>query len=176
MMLSTYSKTKIIINLGIISSGMAKRSLDAKIKTRIKKQIKDEIKRQPILQRAVTDAATLYEGKGMKQVILMRKDLKLPAGKAAAQAAHASVEAVLKSNSLVVRKWREGGAKKVVLRIDSVKEVYEYARVAEDDGLAVAIITDAGRTVIAPGTVTCCAIGPSDEKVIDRITGKLKMY
>ena len=33
----------------------------------------------------------------MKQVILVRKDLKLPKGKMAAQVAHASVESTLKS-------------------------------------------------------------------------------
>ena len=45
----------------------------------------------------------------------MRKDLKLPPGKMAAQAAHASVEAVLRTDPLLVRKWRQNGAKKVVL-------------------------------------------------------------
>lgn len=157
--------------------GVMSRSMDEKIKRNIKKQIKKEIRKQPMVQRTISDVSAIYNSKSeLKQVILMRKDLKLPAGKAIAQGAHASVEAVFKSNSLVVKKWRESGAKKVVLKVDTVEEIYKYARAAEDESLAVAIITDAGRTVIAPGTVTCCAIGPIDEKTVDKITGHLKMY
>ena len=66
--------------------------------------------------------------------------------------------------------------KKVVLKVDTVEGIYEYARLAEDNGLVTATITDAGKTVIAPGTVTCCAIGPAEERVVDKITGNLKMY
>ncbi len=42
-----------------------------------------------------------------KQVILVRQDLKLPKGKMAAQVAHASVEAVLKSDKKTVESWRD---------------------------------------------------------------------
>ena len=38
-----------------------------------------------------------------------------------------------------------------------------------------AVIEDAGKTVVAPGTVTCLGIGPHEEKEIEKITGKLKM-
>ena len=44
-----------------------------------------------------------------KQVILVRKDLKLPKGKMAAQVSHASVEATLKSDKKVVEQWRKQG-------------------------------------------------------------------
>ena len=37
------------------------------------------------------------------------------------------------------------------------------------------LAVDAVKTVIAPGTKTCIAIGPDDEDNIDKITGKLKM-
>ena len=46
---------------------------------------------------------------------------------------------------------------------------------AEDAGLKCALITDAGHTVVEPGTKTCLGIGPDDEKKIDLITGKLKI-
>ena len=46
---------------------------------------------------------------------------------------------------------------------------------AKDLGLKTALITDAGRTCIAPGTKTCVGIGPDDEDKIDSLTGNLKM-
>ena len=111
----------------------------------------------------------------LKQVILIRADLKLPKGKMAAQAAHASVEAVLRSDQSEIKKWRANGMGKIALKVDSEKELYRYIQTAKDEGLVTSIITDAGKTVVAPGTVTCGAIGPSATEKIDLITGKLKM-
>jgi PTH2 family peptidyl-tRNA hydrolase len=110
-----------------------------------------------------------------KQVILMRQDLKLPKGKMAAQAAHASVEAVLKSDKNKVSGWRNNGSKKVVLKVENEKELYRYIQLAKDADITTSAITDAGKTVIASGTVTCGAIGPDFDEKIDRITGKLGM-
>jgi peptidyl-tRNA hydrolase, PTH2 family len=110
-----------------------------------------------------------------KQVILVRNDLKLPKGKLAVQVAHASVEGVHRSSKDVVKNWRAEGMKKVVLEIANLQELYRYKQMAEDLGLIVAVITDAGHTVVAPGTTTCMAIGPDEEEKIDKITGKLKM-
>jgi peptidyl-tRNA hydrolase, PTH2 family len=111
----------------------------------------------------------------MKQVILVRTDLNLPKGKLAAQVAHASSEAVLRSHKDDLTKWRTSGMKKVVLKVEDDKELYKYKGYAEDVGLVVALITDAGRTVVEPGTVTCLGIGPDKEEKIDLITGSLKM-
>jgi PTH2 family peptidyl-tRNA hydrolase len=110
-----------------------------------------------------------------KQVILVRNDLKLPKGKLAVQVAHASVEAVLKSRKETVSKWHNSGAKKVALKIADKKELFAFKQMAEEAGLTTAVITDAGKTVIAPGTVTCMAIGPDEEEIIDKISGKLKL-
>ena len=111
----------------------------------------------------------------LKQVILIRADLKLPIGKACAQAAHASVEAVLKSDKDKMREWHDYGQKKVVLKVADEKELIKYFQEAKDMGFTASLITDAGRTVIAPGTKTAVAIGPDDEGKIDSLTGKLKM-
>jgi peptidyl-tRNA hydrolase, PTH2 family len=111
----------------------------------------------------------------MKQVILARIDLKLPVGKLAAQVAHASVSSYDKSNSAKKKKWLSEGMKKVVLKVKDEKELLKYADSARMAGLATSIITDAGRTVVEPGTITCVGIGPDDEDSIDNITGNLKM-
>lgn len=110
-----------------------------------------------------------------KQVIVIRADLKLPKGKLAAQCAHASVDGVLKADKEVVRKWRSTGMMKIVLKVDSEKELFTYAQQAKDKGLPVGIITDAGKTVVAPGTTTCFGVGPATEEEINEVTGNLKL-
>ena len=111
----------------------------------------------------------------MKQVILVREDLKLPKGKMAAQVAHASLEAVMRSDKKKVKRWHDFGQKKVVLRVDSLDELKMIKMKAEKLGLVVAMITDAGHTTVEPGTITCLGIGPDEEEKIDVVTGQLRM-
>lgn len=111
----------------------------------------------------------------LKQVILVRQDLKLTKGKMSAQVSHASVEALLKSHKDDVTAWRSQGMKKVVLKVKDEKELIECKRKAEDAGLVVALITDAGHTHLIPGTITCLGIGPDKAEQIDKITGHLQL-
>lgn len=110
-----------------------------------------------------------------KQVILVRQDLKLPKGKACAQAAHASVDAVLKSDKKIVNAWREAGMAKIVLKVKDEKELVKFFQKAKDEGLTSVLITDGGHTVVAPGTRTCVGIGPDEEEKIDQITSSLSL-
>lgn len=111
-----------------------------------------------------------------KQVILIRDDLKLPKGKAASQCAHAAVDCVLKSDPKKVSKWAGQGMPKIVLKVKDEKELMDFFQFCKDAGLTVSLITDAGRTVVEPGTRTCVGIGPDEEEKIDKITSQLKMY
>jgi len=111
----------------------------------------------------------------LKQVILVRKDLELPKGKLAAQAAHAAVEAVLKSDQKMVQAWSKQGMPKIVLKVQDEKQLLEYFEKAKDAKLTASLIIDAGRTVVAPDTKTCVGIGPDDEKKIDAITKNLPL-
>lgn len=110
-----------------------------------------------------------------KQIIVIRDDLKLPKGKMAGQAAHAAVECVLKSDKEKIRKWRLEGQKKVVVKVKDEKELFSILQKAKDCDFITAMISDAGKTVIAPGTNTCVGIGPDDEDKLDSITGHLKL-
>ncbi|MEK6949752.1 MAG: peptidyl-tRNA hydrolase Pth2 [Nanoarchaeota archaeon] len=110
-----------------------------------------------------------------KQVILVRQDLKLPKGKLSAQVAHASLECALKSDKKLMEKWREQGSKKIILKVEDEKELFKYMSMLENEGIKVALIKDAGHTVVEPGTITCLGAGPDLEDKIDKITGKLKM-
>ncbi len=113
--------------------------------------------------------------KSYKQVILVRQDLKLPNGKLAVQVAHAAVEAFVKSDRSVVDKWRFSGQKKVVLKVKDLAELEDYEKKFKKAGIKAVKISDAGRTVLAPGTVTCIGVGPEDEEKIDAVSGELKI-
>ncbi len=110
-----------------------------------------------------------------KQVIIIRKDLKLPKGKLAVQVAHASFEVASNSDEDVVKEWKEEGAKKVVLHVKDLDELLKLKNQCKAEKLKTALIKDAGHTVVKPGTITCLGIGPDKESKIDKITGKLKM-
>jgi len=111
----------------------------------------------------------------LKQVIVVRQDLKLPKGKLAAQVGHACVEAFRKADKADANNWANQGQKKVVLKAEDEKTLRLLLIEAKNLGLPVSLITDAGRTCIAPGTTTCLGIGPADEDIIDELTGDLKL-
>ena len=110
-----------------------------------------------------------------KQVILARQDLRMSKGKLAVQASHASVAALLRSHKDDIAKWRGQGMKKAVLKAKDLKELLDLKKKAEDAGLVAALITDAGKTHLEAGTVTCLGIGPDTADKIDRVTGMLKL-
>ena len=113
-----------------------------------------------------------------KMVIVVRADLKMSKGKAAAQAAHAAVNCAFaskKKDSKTFDKWMDSGQRKVVLKVQDERQLFEIKAMADASGLINSVITDAGRTEIAPGSVTCIGIGPSTDSVLDKITGELSM-
>ena len=110
----------------------------------------------------------------LKQVILVRTDIKMSKGKTAAQVAHASVEAVFNSNKKLLSNWRKSGMKKITLSVETKDDLLKYKEIADENDLPTGLITDAGHTELEPGTTTCLAIGPGPEEKINKITGELK--
>jgi PTH2 family peptidyl-tRNA hydrolase len=113
---------------------------------------------------------------GMKQAIVARTDIGMGRGKLAAQVAHASLSAYEDTDSPTRTKWKGSGQTKVVLKVDSERTLFELADRAERDGLPHAIIRDAGRTQLDPGTVTALAVGPGHDESVDRVTGDLPLF
>lgn len=111
----------------------------------------------------------------LKQVILVRTDLHLPKGKLAAQVGHAVIDAAFASNKRLVKKWKESGMKKIVLKVKDEKELLEFERKCVDADLVCCLIVDAGKTVVSPGTATCLGIGPAPAEKIDKLCASLKM-
>ncbi len=128
----------------------------------------------------------------VKQVIVIRKDLKMRRGKEIAQGAHASMAWL--TNRLRARPadeegqrratldeaesaWVDGSFAKVCVQVDSeqeLREIFEAARAAQ---IASELIVDSGRTEFGGvPTPTCCAVGPALSERIDLITGHLRLY
>ena len=49
------------------------------------------------------------------------------------------------------------------------------AQRGEAAGLPVELVSDAGRTQVTPGTLTCCALGPAESGRIDAVTAELPL-
>ncbi|MFH1224428.1 MAG: peptidyl-tRNA hydrolase Pth2 [Candidatus Diapherotrites archaeon] len=114
----------------------------------------------------------------MKQVIVVRTDLKMGRGKIAAQCSHASIMAMENAERESpddVDEWRSEGQKKVVLKVNSERELVELFQKVKNAGLKPALVQDAGHTQIAPGTKTCFGVGPAEDAELDKLTGHLKL-
>lgn len=111
----------------------------------------------------------------MKQAIVVRNDLKMGKGKIAAQCCHAAIGSYKKTDKEKIRKWENSGSAKVVLKVQSLEELYELKEIAKINNIPNCLITDAGRTQIPSSTITCLGIGPDEEEIIDKITGDLKL-
>lgn len=111
----------------------------------------------------------------MKQVIVVNEDLHLPRGKLAAQVAHASVAAFLSADGDTQTGWLQAGMPKIVLKCPSEEALRDLLTRAEKAAVAAYLVHDAGRTQLAPGTVTCLGIGPATSEAIDALTGDLKL-
>jgi PTH2 family peptidyl-tRNA hydrolase len=137
-----------------------------------------------------------------KQVIVVRKDLKMRKGKIAAQVAHASLGAILSQmekqeyshvddNNLIVPclihtlvykqgsaadNWINGMFTKVVVSCDSEKELLDIYEDAKNKGLVATLITDSGKTEFhGEATHTCLAVGPGFVYKVDEVTGHLPL-
>lgn len=129
----------------------------------------------------------------VKQVIVIRKDLKMRRGKEIAQGAHASMMFMslalrtlldpyneVPADRLISkaqREWLEGLFTKVCVRVADEDALLEIEKKALKAGLECHVVTDAGLTEFkGVPTKTCLAIGPDEAEKIDQVTGGLSLY
>jgi len=129
---------------------------------------------------------------GMKQVIVLRKDLNMRKGKMVAQGAHASMAAILRIGysydgfkdpvyiiplkSPEFAEWLEGSFKKVCVGCQDEAELLALHEQAKQSGLSFALIRDSGLTEFnGVPTFTALAVGPGEDGEVDKITGHLKL-
>ena len=132
------------------------------------------------------------EPRPTKQVIVIRRDLRMRRGKEIAQGAHAATAWLadrvinqMRPNGTVARvalstaehTWLETSCRKVTVKVNSEEElmaVYDRALAA---GLVVHLVTDRGLTEFGGvPTRTCLAVGPDYDDLVDPVTGGLELY
>ncbi|MDR3222360.1 MAG: peptidyl-tRNA hydrolase Pth2 [Methanobrevibacter sp.] len=111
----------------------------------------------------------------MKQIIIVRRDLKMSKGKTAAQSCHACLGSYKKADKEKIQKWETNGQAKIVLRVDNLEELLEVQKSAILNNLPNCLVIDQGRTELPPSTITCLGIGPDEDLLIDKITKDLKL-
>ena len=138
-----------------------------------------------------------------KQMIVVRRDLRMRKGKIAAQAGHACVEATLMALAREGRldqvrvtasqnwvyledegtpitplsAWFDAGVAKVCVYVDGEEALLDLAAKGRGQGFAVALVRDAGYTEFhGEPTYTCLAFEPLAPEQIDPITGDLPLY
>lgn len=140
----------------------------------------------------------------IKQVIVIRSDLKMRRGKECAQAAHASMKWLADrikqlppgqdwydaddpnrpksinvdlTISLDEEAWLFGKFTKICVRAESEAQLLALEKAAKDAGLTTGLIQDSGATEFGGvPTYTALAIGPNEASAIDAITGALVLY
>lgn len=128
----------------------------------------------------------------VKQVIVIRRDLKMRRGKEIAQGAHASsawlaymvgsaIDPTTGSATIaldpVARVWLTTSFRKVTLQIQTEEELIALHEAAISKGLRSHLIRDSGHTEFSGvPTLTALAIGPDFASTIDEVTGHLTIY
>ena len=110
-----------------------------------------------------------------KQCLIIRNDIKMSCGKKCAQIAHASVSAFDKSSAQIKKAWQTEGQKKVVLKVQHERDLFELKSIADAANIAAVLIRDAGMTEIPPDTITALGLGPALSEDLDRITSNLPL-
>merc|ERR1719347_1845703 len=126
-----------------------------------------------------SDCSDVSDDEDTKLVLVVRQDLKMGKGKAAAQCCHATLAAYKQAKRKcpeTLRVWEATGQPKITVKCDSEEEMMLLLAQARSLGLVSYVVADAGRTQIAPGSHTVLAVGPAPGSMVDKVTGNLKLY
>ncbi len=111
----------------------------------------------------------------MKQVMVVRTDLKMGKGKIAAQCCHACLGAYKKCDKDKIRKWESEAYAKVVVKAPDLETLFVLKEMAKKNDIANYLVTDAGRTQVPESTITVLGLGPDEDEILDKLTGDLKL-
>ena len=127
-----------------------------------------------------------------KQVIVIRKDLKMRKGKIVSQGCHASMKVLFDRGSIItndegtrvlcipltdsMEEWVENIFTKIVVSVDSLEELIELFDLARKLDIPCSLIQDAGLTEFGGvPTYTAIAVGPAASEDVDKVTKGLPL-
>jgi len=130
---------------------------------------------------------------GTKQVIVIRRDLKMRRGKECVQAAHAGMWWLARPGRLLLqdaehegvystylspaeRHWLRNDFRKITVQVGGLDELLDIYGRALYANLEANVVVDCGLTEFKEPTTTCLVIGPDWDEKIDPITKDLKLY
>jgi len=119
-----------------------------------------------------------YTGPELKMVLVVVKELNMSSGKIAAQCVHAALAAyreTMAKKPEMLPSWEAQGETTVCLQVKNDAQLQKVLNDAATLGLVACDMHDAGRTEVAAGSRTCCAIGPDLAVKINQVTGKLSL-
>jgi PTH2 family peptidyl-tRNA hydrolase len=111
-------------------------------------------------------------------VLVVRGELRMTAGKAAVQVAHAAVmlyQAAERRHRELLDAWVAQGQKKIAVVASSLAELEDIQRRARALSVPNVFVEDAGLTEVPAGTRTVLGIGPARSESIDSLTGHLPL-
>ncbi|XP_030375297.1 peptidyl-tRNA hydrolase 2, mitochondrial [Scaptodrosophila lebanonensis] len=135
----------------------------------------------PMLSKTLKKLISTSLGKPAKLALIVRSDLKMGKGKTAAQCAHAAIMCYENAahgtaeQSALLQHWGRIGQPKIVLRVDTYEQLSGLQIQAQDANLVTALVRDAGRTQLEPGTATVLGLGPASDVELDKLVAHLKL-
>lgn len=111
----------------------------------------------------VGSAPRMEAGPGCRLMLYVRRDVRMPDGKLAAQAGHGVCSAafeMMSRNPDGVLEWEEAGCPVEVVGVPDLTALETVVRNAQTAGLPAAMIVDAGRTFFSAPTETVVGVGP----------------
>lgn len=108
--------------------------------------------------------------------ILVRKDLKMSAGKIGAQCGHAVQHLILNGSKGLITDYVNSASPKIILKVDSLEQLEVIEKALQSQHITTVKIVDAGRTQIPENTVTVLGVGPISSTLVPAELSALKLY
>ncbi|KAH9261635.1 peptidyl-tRNA hydrolase [Batrachochytrium salamandrivorans] len=147
-------------------------------------RLKSPAPAQPVLVRdedEFTDGEDDYDSDNddgqeqYKMVLIVNQSLQMTKGKVVAQCCHGCLGAYKKASKEALQIWGSQGQAKITLKGPDEDALRHVAQQARKTNLPYYLVADAGRTQIAAGSITVCAVGPAPASQIDKFSGQLKL-